>query len=49
VIIDDEREISGWVLENAEFARFAARWGFRIRACRPYLAKTKVAASTMAP
>ena len=49
VIIDDEREISGRVLENAEFARFAAHWGFRIRACRPYRAKTKVAASTMAP
>jgi len=29
------------VLENLEFARFAAHWGFRIRACRPYRARTK--------
>jgi transposase len=41
VIIDDEREIGGRLLENAEFARFAAHCGFRIRACRPYRAKTK--------
>jgi transposase len=41
VIIEDQREIGGRVLENAEFARFAAHWGFRIRACRPYRAKTK--------
>ena len=41
VIIDDQREIGGKVLENLEFARFAAHWGFRIRACRPYRAKTK--------
>ena len=41
VIIDDEREIGGRLLENPEFARFAAHWGFRIRACRPYRAKTK--------
>lgn len=41
VIIDDEREIGGKVLENLEFARFAAHWGFRIRACRPYRARTK--------
>ena len=27
--------------ENAEFLRFAAHWGFRPRACRPYRAKTK--------
>ena len=32
---------SGKVLENAEFVRFAAHWGFRIRACRPYRARTK--------
>jgi hypothetical protein len=29
------------LLENAEFARFAAHHGFRIRACRPYRAQTK--------
>lgn len=41
VIIEDERAIGGKLLENAEFMRFAAHWGFRIRACRPYRAKTK--------
>jgi transposase len=41
VIIEDEREIGGKLLENAEFMRFAAHWDFRIRACRPYRARTK--------
>jgi transposase len=41
VIVEDERAIGGRLLENAEFMRFAAHWGFRIRACRPYRAKTK--------
>jgi transposase len=41
VIIEDHREIGGRLLENAEFVRFAAHWGFRIRACRPYRARTK--------
>jgi transposase len=41
VIIDDQRPEGGKILENAEFLRFAAHWGFRIRACRPYRAKTK--------
>ena len=41
VIIEDEREIGGKLLENAEFMRFAAHCDFRIRACRPYRAKTK--------
>src|SRR5581483_1282363 len=41
VIIEDQREIGGKLLENSEFLRFAAHWGFRIRACRPYRAKTK--------
>lgn len=41
VIVDDRREIGGKLLENSEFLRFAAHWGFRIRACRPYRAKTK--------
>jgi transposase len=41
VIIEDERASGGRLLENAEFARFAAHCGFRIRACRPYRARTK--------
>jgi transposase len=41
VIIDDKRLGGGKLLENPEFLRFAAHWGFRIRACRPYRAKTK--------
>src|SRR5262244_2925530 len=41
VIVNDERANGGRLLENAEFVRFAAHWGFRIRACRPYRAKTK--------
>ena len=41
VIQDDERPSGGKVLENPEFLRFAAHWGFTIRACRPYRAKTK--------
>jgi transposase len=40
VIIEDERANGGRLLENAEFVRFAAHCGFRIRACRPYRAKT---------
>jgi transposase len=41
VIVDDTRAIGGRLLENAEFLRFAAHWGFRVRACRPYRAQTK--------
>src|SRR6202034_1235673 len=41
VIIEDRRERGGKLLENIEFVRFAAHWGFRIRACRPYRARTK--------
>jgi len=41
VIIDDQREVGGKLLENVEFLRFAAHWDFRIRACRPYRARTK--------
>lgn len=41
VVIDDQRPTGGRVLENAEFSRFAVHWGFRIRACRPYRARTK--------
>jgi transposase len=41
VIIDDARPRGGRILANPEFLRFAAHWGFRIRACRPYRAQTK--------
>jgi transposase len=41
VVIADERPAGGKLLENPEFLRFAAHWGFRIRACRPYRAQTK--------
>jgi transposase len=41
VIIEDHRVDGGKLLENPEFLRFAQHWGFRIRACRPYRAKTK--------
>jgi transposase len=41
VILEDRRPAGDRVLENAEFLRFAAHWGFRIRACRPYRAQTK--------
>lgn len=41
VIIEDHRNDGGRLLENPEFLRFAAHWGFRIRACRAYRAKTK--------
>ncbi len=41
VIIKDERAEGGRLTENAEFLRFASHHGFRIRACRPYRAKTK--------
>lgn len=41
VILDDHRVGGGKLLENPEFLRCAAHWGFRIRACRPYRAQTK--------
>ena len=41
VILEDRRPGGGKILENPEFLRFAAHWGFRIRACRPYRAQTK--------
>lgn len=41
VVVEDHRPAGGKLLENAEFLRFAAHWGFRLRACRPYRAKTK--------
>jgi transposase len=41
VVVEDHRPTGGRLLENPEFLRFAGHWGFRIRACRPYRAKTK--------
>ena len=41
VVIEDGREQGGRLVENPEFLRFGAHWGFRIRACRPYRAQTK--------
>jgi transposase len=41
VIIDDARSTGGKLYENPEFLRYAAHYGFRIRACRPYRAQTK--------
>ena len=41
VITSDLRDQGERLIENAEFLRFSAHWGFRIRACRPYRAKTK--------
>jgi hypothetical protein len=40
-VIDDQCEPGGILLDNLEFARFAAHRGFRIRTCRPYRARTK--------
>jgi hypothetical protein len=41
VVLSDERFDGGGLLLNTEFMRFAAHWGFRPRACRPYRARTK--------
>lgn len=41
VILEDRRPDGGKLLENAEFLRFAHHHGFRIRACRPFRARTK--------
>jgi transposase len=41
VITRDLRLEGGPLVENGEFLRFAAHWGFTPRACRPYRAKTK--------
>jgi len=41
VITRDLRGEDGRLIENAEFLRFCAHWGFRPRACRPYRAQTK--------
>ena len=39
--VSQDRLSLGAFLLNAAFLRFAAHWGFRPRACRPYRAKTK--------
>ena len=41
VVTADLRLLGGQLVVNEEFLRFAAHWGFRPRACRPYRAKTK--------
>jgi transposase len=41
VITKDLRLIGGQLVVNEEFMRFAAHWGFKARACRPYRARTK--------
>ena len=41
VITADLRLLGGQIVVNEEFLRFAAHWGFRARACRPYRAQTK--------
>ena len=41
VVVEDQRQFGGRLLENPQFVRFAAHWGFRIPACRRYRAKTK--------
>lgn len=41
VITRDLRLLGGQLVVNEEFLRFAAHWGFKPRACRPYRAKTK--------
>ena len=41
VVLSDGRAGGGELVLNADFLRFAAHWGFRTRACRPYRAQTK--------
>jgi len=41
VVLSDERLGGSGLIMNAEFLRFSAHWGFRVRACRPYRARTK--------
>ena len=41
VVLSDDRLSDGALVLNTEFLRFAAHWGFRPRACRPYRAQTK--------
>lgn len=41
VVIEDRRAGDGGLIENPEFRAFSDHWGFKIRACRPYRARTK--------
>lgn len=41
VIVEDQRNSGGRLIENIAFVRFANHWGFKTRGCRPYRAKTK--------
>ena len=41
VVVSDGRAGGGELVVNGEFLRFAAHWGFKARACRPYRAQTK--------
>ena len=41
VITKDLRLLGGQLVVNEEFLRFAAHWGFKAKACRPYRARTK--------
>lgn len=41
VVLRDLRLDGRGLTTNGEFRRFAAHWGFHIRVCRPYRAKTK--------
>jgi transposase len=41
VITKDGRLNGEKLVTNGEFVRYAAHWGFKVRACRPYRAKTK--------
>jgi transposase len=41
VITRDDRLAGGGLVRNLELSRFARHYGFRVRVCRPYRAKTK--------
>ena len=41
VITRDDRLQGGGLVRNLELSRFARHYGFRVRVCRPYRAKTK--------
>jgi transposase len=41
VLTRDERLQGGSLVKNLEFLRFSRHYGFRVRVCRPYRAKTK--------
>jgi transposase len=41
VLTRDDRLAGGGLLTNLECQRFAAHYGFRLRVCRPYRARTK--------